>query len=55
MKAGSLMVSTGDEVARGDGIGLCGNTGHSTGYHLHFELRHSGVTVCPCTYLEGGC
>ena len=55
MQAGSLLVSVGDEVAAGDPIGLCGSTGNSTGPHLHFELRHNGVTICPCAYLEGGC
>jgi murein DD-endopeptidase MepM/ murein hydrolase activator NlpD len=58
MGAGSLMVSTGDHVTAGvTGLGLCGNptTGNSSGPHLHFELRHNGVTLCPCIYLSGGC
>ena len=33
------LVSQGDVIARGAPIGISGNTGYSTGPHLHFELR----------------
>ncbi len=35
-----ILVQCGQGVAQGDMIGAIGSTGHSTGPHLHFELRH---------------
>jgi murein DD-endopeptidase MepM/ murein hydrolase activator NlpD len=49
-------VSAGQKVSAGDRIGLSGNTGNSTGPHLHFELRTVntyGAVIDPITYLKG--
>ena len=44
-------VSLGDRVSQGEVIGLVGNTGHSFGAHLHFEVRINGVAYDPMGYL----
>lgn len=38
-----IFVGEGESVARGEHVGTMGNTGHSTGQHVHFAVRHDGV------------
>ncbi|HEX6249094.1 MAG TPA: peptidoglycan DD-metalloendopeptidase family protein [Nocardioidaceae bacterium] len=44
-------VELGDTVERGDVIGYVGNTGYSTGCHLHFMVFENGATVNPMGWL----
>ena len=42
----------GQEVRRGDEIGLVGTSGRVTAPHLHYEVHMSGNAVNPYTYLQ---
>jgi murein DD-endopeptidase MepM/ murein hydrolase activator NlpD len=44
-------VKEGQEVSTGDVIGKIGSTGHSTGAHLHYEVRKNGKPVNPAKFL----
>jgi murein DD-endopeptidase MepM/ murein hydrolase activator NlpD len=50
--ASRLLVKVGQKVQAGDVIGLVGNTGHSFGAHLHFEVHVDGVAKDPVPYLR---
>ena len=49
----TLNVKVGDEVDMGAVIGTRGDTGWSTGPHLHFQINVFGIPVSPRVFLEG--
>lgn len=48
------IVEPGEQVCQGQVIGLCGNTGFSTGPHLHFSVMNMQRTSIPVTFVEAG-
>lgn len=49
-----IRVDVGQRVSRGDRIGDMGNTGRSTGTHLHYEVRVNGAAKNPMTFIKAG-
>lgn len=49
-----ISVAVGQKVESGDVIGRSGNTGRSTGPHLHYEVRHNGTALNPLRFLKAG-
>jgi len=53
LKYRSVTVNVGSKVSKGQAIGCMGNTGHSKGAHLHFEVRNAkDVRVDPTPYID---
>ena len=50
--ASKLNCKVGDKVKQGDVIAYVGTTGHSTGNHLHFEVRINGAKQNPLNYVK---
>ena len=47
-----IRVRVGQKISRGEHIGDMGNSGRSTGTHVHYEVHRNGVAVNPMTYIK---
>jgi murein DD-endopeptidase MepM/ murein hydrolase activator NlpD len=46
------LVKKGQQVSSGDPVGLVGNTGGTTGAHLHFEIHYNGKPRDPLQFIK---
>jgi len=46
-----MLVKCNDKVKRGDTIALIGNSGRSTGNHVHYEVHLNGIPINPEKYI----
>ncbi len=51
MHLSKILVRRGEQVHKGEQIGLAGSTGRSTGPHLHYEIHKDGKVIDPMDYL----
>jgi murein DD-endopeptidase MepM/ murein hydrolase activator NlpD len=49
-----ILVEEGQDIKKGDIIGVQGSTGRSTGPHLHYEVRYHDQAINPKNFLEAG-
>lgn len=49
-----IKVFEGQRVKNGEVIGYQGNTGRSTGQHLHYEVRYRNIPLNPKRFIEAG-
>ena len=51
MHTNQMFVRAGQTVSKGDNIATVGNTGNSSGPHLHFQVMQNGTPVNPRNFL----
>lgn len=52
LRHGSLLFDVGEQVKKGQKIAEVGNTGNSTGPHLHWELRQNEIVIDPISLMD---
>lgn len=53
LKKGTIKVKKNDKILKGEILAYMGNTGHSTGAHLHFGVHNGNSYIDPLPYLKG--
>ena len=47
-----IVVRRGQHITRGQIIGYTGNSGNTTGYHLHYEVQKNGKPIDPMSFVK---